>query len=68
MPQKDGWDVWIEVDGIRREEYQEKVERDGNKHRVTCFIASEVDKVRPLTFDVVRSDIMEHVGVRGTLF
>jgi len=45
MPVKNGWDVWIEVDGKRLEEYQEKSEQDDNKQRITCFIASEVDKV-----------------------
>ena len=42
---KNGWDVWIEVDGKRLEEYQGKSEQGDNKQRVTCFIASEVDKV-----------------------
>jgi hypothetical protein len=44
MPELKGFDVWVEVNGVRLEEY--KVEASGDK--VACWIPSEAGKVNRL--------------------
>ena len=41
MPELKGFDVWVEVNGVRLEEY--KIEASGDK--VACWIPSEAGKV-----------------------
>ena len=42
MPKSKDQEVWIECEGVRCEEYANKT--DGNA--ITCYIESQVDKVR----------------------
>lgn len=52
MPLIEDFDIWIEVDGIRVDEYEERVSQVNSQEKkktvITCFIPSTAGKVRDL--------------------
>ena len=48
MPDIAGASVWLEIDGVRLEEFG--VERDEGKKTVTCWVPCKTGKVRAYNF------------------